>query len=60
MNISSRALEEQELEERAVPNRRPEKVPPKQSRPTKFGRNYGKGPQQFNGMHRRRRRKMRW
>ena len=29
-------------------------------RPTKFGRSYGKGPRQHNGMHRRRKKKTRW
>ena len=36
------------------------RVIPRASRPTKFGRRYGKRPQQFNGMHRRRRKKLRW
>ena len=30
------------------------------SRPTKFGRNYGSRPKQHNGLHRRRRKKLRW
>ena len=30
------------------------------SRPTKFGRNYGARPKQHNGLHRRRRKKLRW
>ncbi len=29
-------------------------------RPTKFGRSYGKGPRQHNGIHRRRKKKVRW
>jgi hypothetical protein len=30
------------------------------ARPAKFGRRYGKRPQRQNGMHRRRRKKIRW
>ena len=29
-------------------------------RPKKFGRTYGKSPRQHNGLHRRRKKKLRW
>ncbi len=43
------------VEQRATPSRNP--FGP---RPTKFGRSYGKAPRQHNGMHRRRKKKVRW
>ena len=58
MNVSAESLRERDGCE--VSQRAPK--PPKHfgSRPKKYGRTYGKGPSQHNGMHRRRRKKLQW
>ena len=59
MNVSANSLQDQDNAQ--VVSQRAAKGPKHfGTRPKKFGRSYGKGPSQFNGMHRRRRKKLQW
>ena len=60
MNVSADSLQDQEVGGDVVRQRAAKGPKHFGTRPKKFGRTYGKGPSQHNGMHRRRRKKVQW